>query len=521
MKTQLLLFASALLLASCASSAPAASSSLESKDSDASVSEPIKSEVRLTGIELTKAPNKVAYKEGETFDPEGMVISAVYSDSTKKEITDYVIENKALAKGIDAISVSYQGFQVSVPITVRYTLLVLMAGEDNFLNLYSDHTTVFMEGSDYETIVPFEVLASGDIRFNVPSAIAGMLTMSFARKGGKALVFVHQSYGGDSVFEASLIEYNEAFGLERVVAYQETSGTSSFVIYDTLEAVLTLDGQAKEGKVTYEEGSKNAFAFVDKDGNKTEATTGNYDNVFTLAETFVLTDSLVRELFGFTIASFQNEKVGLYFYADGSLGVVLKETPVVELPYTVNFWKYDNSDLMNLNLTLSSMVPAAYGGPSFVCEYDQEEDVVNVTITRGEANYAIAIDGTALDRVLGDYAEIAVLYTLTATEAKRGNDPIDASNFSLFITEKAIELSMYSAYTESYNTLASGAWQFNQESGFGFALTGEYVKNGFAHGGFNGVDQLSVTIELTIQSASEVTFTVDAAEYSALAAALA
>ena len=521
MRTKMLLLASALLLASCGASNPETPSTGNQPGESSSLVPSEHSEATLTGIELTNAPDKTAYKEGETFDPEGMVISAVYSDSSKKAITDYAIENKALTKGVDSILVSYQGFSVSVPISVRYTLLVVHAGE-NSLNLYSDHTTVFMEGTDYETIIPFEILSSGDIKFNVPSQIAGMLSMSFARKGGKALIYVHQSYGGDAVYEASLIEYNEAFDLTRSAVYQETVETSSLVIYDTLEAVLTLDGVAKEGKVTYEEGeSKNAFAFVDKDGNKTEATTGAYDNIFTLAEVFVLTDSLVRDIFGYTIAHFENDVIGLYFYADGGLGIVLKDTPVTELPYNYNTWKYDNSDLLNPKLTLGSAIPAAYGGPSFVAEYDADEDVMTITVSRGGNDYAIAIDGTQLDKALGDYVEVAVLYTLTATEAKRGNDVIDASNFALLITEKAVELSLYSSYTQSYNTLATGAWQFSQENGFGFALTGEYVKNGFAHGGFNGTDQLSVTIELTIQSASEVTFTLTAEEYPAFAAALA
>ena len=43
----------------------------------------------LTGIEVTTEPTKVAYTEGETFDPTGMVVTGTYSDSTTEEITDY------------------------------------------------------------------------------------------------------------------------------------------------------------------------------------------------------------------------------------------------------------------------------------------------------------------------------------------------------------------------------------------------------------------------------------------------
>lgn len=45
--------------------------------------------ITLSKIEITKAPDKVDYTEGEKFNPAGLVIKAVYSDGTQKEITDY------------------------------------------------------------------------------------------------------------------------------------------------------------------------------------------------------------------------------------------------------------------------------------------------------------------------------------------------------------------------------------------------------------------------------------------------
>ena len=47
--------------------------------------------VTLQSIEVTKAPNKKVYIEGESFDPTGMVITAKYSDGTSKEVTGYTI----------------------------------------------------------------------------------------------------------------------------------------------------------------------------------------------------------------------------------------------------------------------------------------------------------------------------------------------------------------------------------------------------------------------------------------------
>lgn len=44
---------------------------------------------KLTNIEITKAPDKIIYNEGEKFDPTGMIVTAVYSDNTKKPIEEY------------------------------------------------------------------------------------------------------------------------------------------------------------------------------------------------------------------------------------------------------------------------------------------------------------------------------------------------------------------------------------------------------------------------------------------------
>ena len=43
----------------------------------------------ITGIEITTAPERTEYKTGEVFDPEGMVVSAVYSDGRRQVVEDY------------------------------------------------------------------------------------------------------------------------------------------------------------------------------------------------------------------------------------------------------------------------------------------------------------------------------------------------------------------------------------------------------------------------------------------------
>ena len=46
-------------------------------------------EAKLTKIEITKKPTKIAYKIGEKFDPTGMEVTATYDDGKTVKVTDY------------------------------------------------------------------------------------------------------------------------------------------------------------------------------------------------------------------------------------------------------------------------------------------------------------------------------------------------------------------------------------------------------------------------------------------------
>ena len=118
-KRLLVLPLAAMLLAGCGESP---NPNPESKPG----SDPVIVDKTLTSIEVTTQPTKVDYKEGETFDTTGMVVSAVYDDGTKEVITNYQVPDQALAPGITSIDILYQGKKATVAITVtaiaRYTI---------------------------------------------------------------------------------------------------------------------------------------------------------------------------------------------------------------------------------------------------------------------------------------------------------------------------------------------------------------------------------------------------------------
>lgn len=62
----------------------------------------------VSSIAISTAPTKVAYTEGETFDPTGMVVTATYADATTATVTNYTYApSRALATTDTAVTISY------------------------------------------------------------------------------------------------------------------------------------------------------------------------------------------------------------------------------------------------------------------------------------------------------------------------------------------------------------------------------------------------------------------------------
>lgn len=78
----------------------------------------------LSSVRITAAPAKTIYMEGDVFDPEGMIVTAVYTDGSEKPVTDYTYApDGALKKTDAAVTVSYTGGNktctANQPISVR------------------------------------------------------------------------------------------------------------------------------------------------------------------------------------------------------------------------------------------------------------------------------------------------------------------------------------------------------------------------------------------------------------------
>ena len=84
--------------------------------------------IKLTGIAITTPPKKTAYKPGETFDSDGMVVTATYSNGAKLTSPSYTFSPAgALTAGDKAITITYTEGGVTKTATQAITVTVPIA----------------------------------------------------------------------------------------------------------------------------------------------------------------------------------------------------------------------------------------------------------------------------------------------------------------------------------------------------------------------------------------------------------
>lgn len=103
-------------------------------------------EKTIKSMQITMPPLQTEYVEGETFDTDGMLISVLYSDGTRGEVTSsqYTIDKTGpLALTDTEVTITYGEFSVKQPISVialgDKVILTLNNGVDR-CDLYADGT---------------------------------------------------------------------------------------------------------------------------------------------------------------------------------------------------------------------------------------------------------------------------------------------------------------------------------------------------------------------------------------------
>jgi hypothetical protein len=175
----------------------------------------------LQGIRITHYPEKTYYRVGETFDPTGLVVVAMRTDNTEKEITDYTVSGFNSSKaGVKTITVSYQTEIGGIETFVGY---------DEFeIKVTKDGTNPFEDNTDPINVKvhwingEFEDLTNDNIQSNTLSLQESLCNKAYFIFGGcisNQITFkcYHQQFIGtdESTYPSGKIEvYLECKGTE-------------------------------------------------------------------------------------------------------------------------------------------------------------------------------------------------------------------------------------------------------------------------------------------------------------------
>lgn len=97
----------------------------------------------VESIEVTTLPNKTEYYNQETFDPEGMVVSAVFSNGDKEVITDYTVTPEAFTYPDNTVTVTFGSFTDTFEVTLHEDYRTVSVAEAREL---TEGSTVIVEG---------------------------------------------------------------------------------------------------------------------------------------------------------------------------------------------------------------------------------------------------------------------------------------------------------------------------------------------------------------------------------------
>lgn len=109
------------------------------------------SEPTVTDVQLMMTAEKSEYIVGEAFDPTGIMLTEVYSDGTRKEITDYTYSpDGPLTEDDTVVTITYGDYTFENPITVvpagEKVVLTLNNGVDR-CELAADGTVALRGGA--------------------------------------------------------------------------------------------------------------------------------------------------------------------------------------------------------------------------------------------------------------------------------------------------------------------------------------------------------------------------------------
>lgn len=95
----------------------------------------------ISGVEVSANPTKMCYAAGETFDPSGMLVKAIYSNGTKVATNSYSYSPTTPLNVGDKVTVYFQGASTLLDISVT-NVDITIAGTYNYISLDAIYSTL-------------------------------------------------------------------------------------------------------------------------------------------------------------------------------------------------------------------------------------------------------------------------------------------------------------------------------------------------------------------------------------------
>ncbi|MFV0255688.1 MAG: bacterial Ig-like domain-containing protein, partial [Erysipelotrichaceae bacterium] len=161
---------------------------------------------QLVNLELTRAPKKLIYQQGEELDLTGLVVTAYYNNATSDKVLDYSVVGFSSSVGIKNISIFYGNKSVSFKLEVRASKLVsvdvarlnnreLVEGHifnpDDYqlVAYYDNNTSLVINYPNYEILNYQSLVGPQTIRFKYQDIVAE-LSLVFLSKKLKAIKLI-------------------------------------------------------------------------------------------------------------------------------------------------------------------------------------------------------------------------------------------------------------------------------------------------------------------------------------------
>lgn len=124
-------------------------------------------------IAVTRNPDKMDYWTKESFDPEGMVVSAVYKDGNSEPITDYTWTPEVFNDASSVVTISYEGHKCELKVNVtNVKQIAFMTSDTNNYKVGEQFSPVGMQicvfiGDDWNQFIPItqEMVDSREVTF--------------------------------------------------------------------------------------------------------------------------------------------------------------------------------------------------------------------------------------------------------------------------------------------------------------------------------------------------------------------